>query len=351
MNQILVNRRRFLQAVVMGIAATSIPNLHKLGATGTASSEEEIEILCGTLYAMGQGWLEIHDGENYKRLQVSENTSIWKGFETSCSSLTKGDDIMVKVLKRDIALRIWANLGRAQGVITGFRKSGFVLKTIRYCSVDKEIFVETLPHTLWQGGQLYPSPTSGKAENGNIFVDVIGEVIPEGLRASLIYLVPQTDERFENFPEQEISITPSGPYCTYSYAGYASWFNCPTGAGRCGTCNTSRSDQCAWPALDTCGSCSWNCCDCSKGCKNQIYLWCGKDVKVIDLCQNKSRIVYIADCGPCQNCSDFCSRKCNDCKGYVTPVIDLTRPTFAYFYDPATRGCFSCRVEVTVLCP
>jgi hypothetical protein len=80
-------------------------------------------------------------------------------------------------------------------------------------------------------------------------------------------------------------------------------------------------------------------------------LWCGKDVKVIDLCQNKSRIVYIADCGPCQNCSGFCSRKCNDCKGYMAPVIDLTRPTFAYFYDPATRGCFSCRVEVTVLCP
>src|SRR5690606_7696304 len=58
--------------------------------------------------------------------------------------------------------------------------------------------------------------------------------------------------------------------------------------------------QAAWPAMDSCGCCSSRCCDCSVGCKDQVRIACGKDVTVVDPCSGRSRIVYIADCGPCQ---------------------------------------------------
>lgn len=245
-------------------------------------------------------------------------------------------------------------IGPVESIIKGhqvdFRKGGLILQTRRYCAVEKEIFVEIPPFIQWEG--ISPArPLEELKRAGEVNLDIIGEAIPEGVRASRIELIPVAGEYLVDTPEEESRVehAPDGPYSIYTYTGYASWFNCPTGAGRCGSCNTSRSDQCAWLALDTCGSCSWSCCDCSRGCKNQIYLWCGKDVKVIDLCQSKSRTVYIADCGP--NQISYCSRRCNDCKGRTSPVIDLTRPTFAYFYDPATRGCFSCKVEVTVLSP
>ena len=157
----------------------------------------------------------------------------------------------------------------------------------------------------------------------------------------------------------ETIVDPEAATCYKIYYGYAAWFNCPNGAGRCGTCSTSRSDQGAWPAMDTCGCCTWTCCDCSKGCKNQIYASCGKDVLVRDpWCTGRSATVYIADCGPCQQgncggCSSLCGRKCGppNCYTDYTPVIDLTKPTFARFRDPdAGWGCFPCSVKISYPC-
>lgn len=350
MSQIQMSRRHFLQSAVMGIAIASIPTL-RAWERGD-HPDEEIEIVGGTLCFVNERQLEIYDGDKYWNVQIGGDTSFWKGDETSFRSLIQGDNIMVK-LKNRVALRVWANLVRVQGVIAGFCKNGFILKIWRRCSIDKEILIETGDFTRWEGILFSESLDELKKAGTEIYLDIIGEEISEGVRASLIHLVPYMDKSPINTLNQESRVErlPEGPYCTYVYTGYASWFDCPTGAGRCGSCNISQSNQCAWPALDTCGSCSWNCCDCSRGCKDQIYLWCGKDVQVIDLCQNRSRIVYIADCGPCQNCSWLCSRRCNDCRGFTSPVVDLTKPTFAYFYDPATRGCFSCQVKVTVLCP
>ncbi len=101
--------------------------------------------------------------------------------------------------------------------------------------------------------------------------------------------------------------------------------------------------------MDRCGSCSRSCCDCSSGCRNQVYLSCNSQVMVKDLCTGTSRQITIVDCGPNQN--QYCTAGCGwpDCLRYSTPIIDLTRPTFAWFHDPA-QGCFSCEVWVTIPC-
>jgi hypothetical protein len=125
----------------------------------------------------------------------------------------------------------------------------------------------------------------------------------------------------------------------FVYTGHATWFSCATGAGRCGTCNTGSSRQLAWPALDTCGACSFTCCDCSRTCVRQVHLSCGRRrIDVRDTGNNRlAQDLVIVDCGPNQNalCSGSCGRR----------VVDLTRPTFARFRDPSV-GCFPCRARV-----
>ncbi|MEW6406415.1 MAG: hypothetical protein AB1649_31915 [Chloroflexota bacterium] len=353
-----ITRRQFLQSAAMGLMAVQFTPKTLVAQQGL----EEIRIISGTLANLGEGWLEIRQEERPMRLFINGDTTFWKGGESSPHALMKGDDLMIKALApRGLALRVWSNLTRVKGRVNRVEKNRYVLRVSDLHTPQAELMLEVSERTIYEDAMTgnLKGKSDGAISEGD-YLDAIGEQISEGLRATLVYLYHAQPATFrpETVPQvRAAQLEPFGPYCTYTYSGYASWFNCSTGAGRCETCNTSRSDQAAWPALDTCGCCSPSCCDCSKGCKDQIYLWCGKDVTVLDLCQGWSRTVYIADCGPCQkaNCAgcspETCGRQCSDCRGYVGAVIDLTRPTFAYFYDPASRGCFSCDVKATVLCP
>jgi hypothetical protein len=342
----------------MGMGAASLAPKSLVTPPGV-QGPEEVEITGGTLTALGDGWLEFQKEDQLRRLAFNGNTSFWKGGEITPYALAKGDEVMIRALvPRGLALRVWSNLSRVGGVVVRVAEKGYVLGVSDLHTSEGELMLEISERTLFGDYMTHSSigKDKGVISEGD-YLDAIGERIPEGLRTTLVYHhAERGTSRHQPVPQVEVAgqkrISPE--YTKYYYLGYAGWFNCPTGAGRCGTCSTSSSRQTAWPALDTCGCCSWNCCDCSKGCKNQVYLWCGKWMEVSDICQGKTRWVYIVDCGPCQkaNCGgcspELCSRQCSDCRGYYGAVIDLTKPTFAWFYDPAYRGCFSCLVEVTV---
>jgi hypothetical protein len=110
--------------------------------------------------------------------------------------------------------------------------------------------------------------------------------------------------------------------------------------------------------MDMCGCCTGSCCDCGKNCANSPgwYLPCGYAVTVTDACNGHYKVTFIADCGPCNNggchtCSPVtCSHTCSLCTSRATPVVDLTKPTFALFHDPAAVGCFPCDAEIVVAC-
>jgi hypothetical protein len=250
---------------------------------------------------------------------------------------------MVRFNKNFIVDYAWANLTRVQGLIQHDMDNGYRILVAGLENPGINIIVDK-QRTVFENTVSNNKEWAGTRLPEGAFIDVIGLRLEDGsILGTLIYYVePGLDlVKTEKSPKENNSIS---PLATYGYYGYASWFDCPTGAGRCGTCNTSRSDQAAWPAMDSsCSDCSYYCCNCSRGCKNQVYLSCGASVSVYDFCEDRWMTVNIADCGPHQ--IDLCSRTCADCLGYQTPVIDLTKPTFARFYNPAYRGCFSAYAE------
>jgi len=334
---------------------------------------EEIEVFAGFLRAFTDDEMEIETLTGLRKIRIPAGISVWKGSEQPLSVLERGDEVMVRLhVPSGMALRLWANLTRVRGVVTRVLPGGYELQTSGLHDIPKYLRLE-IGEEAWVADWFTERPlgASGLVLNEGDFVDVIGERTLEGIRGSRIWthstrhsdaMVSPRDSSAGITANDRVEVGPNG-LCWYIYTGYAGWFDCPTGAGRCGTCNLSRSDQAAWPAMDTCGCCNSTCCDCSRGCKNQIYLPCGKSVVVYDKCSTRGKAVYIADCGPCQraNCIpdcvpghpdvDLCSRSCADCWGGRTAIIDLTKPTFAYFYDPARRGCFSCEVRVQAQCP
>lgn len=365
-----ITRRQFLQSVVMGVTAVHLTPLMRAAQAGPEA--EEIEIIGGTLAALGDGWLEVEEEDHLRRLSTTGDTAFWKGGESTPNTLIRGDEILIRSLAPyERALHVWSNLTRVTGKVTRIEKDGYVLQVGDLHQYQAELLLVVNDRTLVGNPMTDIVPTSkdirGK-DNRLIlegdYLDVIGEGIAEGIRGTTVILYPARSiaSRPKTAPTQgpdEKMIDPVTQACTSVYEGYAPWFNCATGAGRCLTCNISNSNQCAWPALDACGCCSSSCCDCSKGCKLQEYASCGVGLTVKDLCSTKRRIAYIADCGPCQkaNCAgcspDLCSRTCGppNCTTRTTPILDLTKPTFTYFRNPdAGWGCFPCRVSITLPC-
>lgn len=257
----------------------------------------------------------------------------------------------------DPVLRVWTNLTRVQGKVIGSQGDEYILQTNNYRTSQNEIVIRTLHETrLNEGITGIPVDKRRPIEEGDS-IDAIGEFTPDGLKATLVYhhskSFSPSNVSTQQEPEEQVVTDSDTGITSIIYSGTATWFDCATGAGRCG-CNASSSTECAWPAMDSgCDCCSFDCCNCSKGCRGQVYLSCGNLVTVTDRswlnCSSATSITAtIADCGPCQqgNCGGcspvVCGRRCPDCRGHITPVVDLTKPTFTRFYDPTLRGCFSC---------
>lgn len=355
-----IGRRQFLQGAAMGIAGIAFaPNLPSVLASSDRDPDE-VDVVSGPLVASSDGWLEIARDNGQQRFLVDSRSTFWKGGETSPSRFSKGDDVMVRYhVASTIVDRAWSNLARAKGRIIGVRQGELILRACNPHSHEVDLTVFLGPATGVDSGRI----GQDRLREGN-YLDAIGESTPEGLRATLAWLT--SEEEAKNAPTQvkqgpdyveTVTLGDGILACWCDYYGHATWFTCS--GGRCGNCSSSNSNQIAWPSMDNCGCCSWNCCDCSKNCKNQEYKSCGNQVSIYDRCSAKYRGTFIADCGPCQkaNCSGCSPERCsywcgspNCLPSYNAVVADLTRSTFAYFYNPDQRGCFSVRARTQCLC-
>jgi hypothetical protein len=291
-----------------------------------------------------QGLISLEVEGELRHVAVGSSATLWRGGEQPLGALRAGDRVLVRLESGELG-RAWANLTRWRGTAIEKTDGGFVGGMNARPAVDIVTNERTRYEDAFTGDR---GTSAGVAiERG---IDVIGRDLDGAIEASLI--------RYESGPAPALKATlPVTPdiQCRLTYNGIASWFVCSGGSGRCGTCSTSRSDQTAWPAFDRCGCCNSSCCDCAKNCLAQWYLPCGYGVEVADVCTGRIKDVFIADCGPCNNqscasCPVTCSHSCGGCSTRTTPVVDLTKPTFAYFRDPASNGCFPARAVVTVNC-
>ena len=309
-----------------------------------------MQIFEGLLREASRGRIGVEVENELRQVPLASSASLWRGGEQPLSALRVGDDVLVK-LERGEVQRAWANLRRWRGRVIERTSRGFVGGRDGQPTLDIIATDGTAFENAYTGNAGALSAVVGGAG-----VDVIGRDLGGAIEASLI--------RYESGSPPSVSAAPrvapvrSEAACTLTYNGIASWFNCGTGLGRCGTCSTSRSDQTAWPAFDRCDCCSSTCCDCARDCLEQWYLSCGHAVTVYDVCTGKQKVTFIADCGPCNNTACHprcdavtCNHSCARCVTRTTPVVDLTRPTFAFFRDPATNGCFPAKAEVVITCP
>lgn len=296
----------------------------------------------GTIAGLLPGHVDLAVAGRVHRLTATRSSTFWRGGEVAMDRLRTGDALLISLAPDWTIGRGWANLARSHGTVSRPTGSGYVIEAgdlrpaghlvvgvndgTRYGSADH-----------MQSGQLHrnrPSIVPGT------HVDVIGLRTDHGIVATtLLY----SDPRLAAVHTATPSAAPKAAGDP-TFKGYATWFDCPDGAGRCGTCNTSKNNQAAWPALDAnCGFCGSTCCNCSSGCKNQTFLSCGSSF-TLGPCNRQSATIQVSDCGPTQNLG-LCGTTCNipGCSG-TGVVVDLTKPTFARFYDP-TQGCFPTTVS------
>lgn len=328
-------------------------------------NKDDIEVVEGRLVMITSIELELDVEGKIKTFFITEKTTFWRGGETNISRFKLGDTVMIRFNKNSFVERAWANLTRVQGKIQHSIENGYRIIVAGNINRGVNIVIDkqrTILACSANNNELNELAKTHLLENlqEGTFIDVIGIRLEDG---SILGTLISTDEliigqaKSEQNSDANSCIPPSqnpikddsvSPQFVYSYTGYATWYDCPdpiTGSkGRCGTCSTSRSDQAAWPSMDlSCSGCTTSCCSCSNGCKNQVTLPCDWIISFYDYCGDRWGGAYIADCGPHQ--ISLCSRTCGDCMGYASPIIDLTKPTFAKYYDPAYRGCFSTYVE------
>lgn len=356
-----IDRRTLLKSAAFGAVGTVvIPNAWRTTAAAASGIPTAFE---GVLTGLDGLTLVLKVGADVRKIAIDSRATFWRGGDVAFGEYRRGDVVLARTREGGTVDRAWANLGRVRGVIRRPLRGGYeiVMSTpAQHRHLVSALFVDG--NTVYQDFRtMAPRPAAVLTEGSG--VEAIGLVVDGGILATTLgFATPGSipAARATRSPViVERNLAGSVLSCTYQYYGYASWFDCSTGAGRCGTCDANSNAQVAWPAMDPiCNCCSSTCCDCSNGCMNQEYASCGNSVTVVDSCNNRARTFSIVSCGPCQRVTgcqactplDLCTRTCADCYGRQTAVVDLTKPSFAVWYDPAARGCFSCIVQITLPC-
>jgi hypothetical protein len=343
-----LSRRRFLQAAVLGSAGvaglTALDGLVApiAMAAPTAPTDSAIPaewVMEGRLLDVGDGTVDVLVDDMESRFTFSDSTEFWRGSEgMSPTALASGDSLLMRMSSQGPIQYAWANLTRLTGQVLS-ASAGTI-------TVDDD-----------QGGtvavstdQLPSGPDGVAAVRGATPGDLIDLIGLWDARTGLVLpTLAQTLSLAEGGSAEQLSqpldtegVPDNTGGCHYTYYGSFTWFTCPTGAGACATCSTARSDQIAWPSIGT-G------CHFSTTCAPQIVLSCGSLVNIQDVCTGLAANLYIADCGPNKN--KYCSNHCTSCGlTYTHPTVDLTKPTFARFANPALLFCFPGRAIATVEC-
>jgi hypothetical protein len=374
-----ITRRTLLQAAV-GVAAgtvlaTSRPAAAEINPNPGAT---EVEAFDGTLVSATPSSLSVNVEGTVYPVPITGASMFWRGYETGVAALVPGDDVVVRTLGGNVDFA-WANLATIRGKVVTPISGGYQVIRDDASTIDVLVNGGTMFEDAYTGDNTLPPSlppasgieavglSTGGAISASFLCYARSDVTPPPNPAEGPDEVSTTPPAWFSFdptpppvdnPESDPSSDPiQGPLYAdryVSYLGIASVFSCPTGSGACGSCRSSGSRQCAWPAMDTCGCCSSSCCDCSRGCKNQVRVRCAKKIWVNDPCASRTRWMRVVDCGPCQNalcgqCTGVCSHTSRNCN--ITrraTVIDLTKPTFSIFYNLHQRTSFPCAAAVHV---
>ena len=345
-----LDRRRFLQATLFSAAGVAVLDggIASVIPPALADTVDYVDVADGTLLAM-QGTSALLATSGTPEWYDLSGVNIWRGaYGLAPSALQVGDNLLVKTVD-GTPVGAWSNLTRAKGLVA----SGGPTPTVQDFVTTQ---IANLAEASWYGSDNEPTAPAPTISPGD-YLDVIGLTTPTGVVATRVQYISSSSLPIspDNDAVDTVIETVNGN-CIYNYTGQTTWYCCggTCGAPRCGACNPSNNNGLAWPALDSgCSGCSTSCCNCSVGCKNQVYLSCGAKVVVTDSCSGTTKTCVVATCGPAQNQPVIgCSRVCGNCsQKQRVNIIDLTKANFTRFYDPLSVGCFECKVSCVLTVP
>ncbi len=402
-----LTRRRALQAAALGVTTTLTRPQGALGhVADTSRHHGEVRAMEGTLVGLSSKRMvveHLHPGADAPvrmELDISSRSVGWRGFTTGVDKLDIGRTVLVRRRGKKLD-KAWQELTRIKGTVVDVSSRSFVLRpdglgdaaradvevVPQLTTVARNVgtLVETVGFPPVRVGALadvvgmapgYGYSRAAPPESAvepfdprtddpdTLFPSVMDFVL--GPTHSVVPPLPPEvpDDALgepslpvpEAVPDSDPPPTRRGPQdeCRYVYVGTATYFPCPCGEGRCQTCNPAYDHQLAWPAMDgSCRCCDFYCCNCSSRCKKQVRLSCGSRVSVEDYCHNRTRVMEVVSCGPSQRnaCSgagyQVCGFPCKHCgRTKRTPIVDLTTPSFALYWDPDAVMCFPAMARV-----
>ncbi len=370
-----LNRREFLQAAVGGSAGLAAGSL-LLSATpvfaesrhGSDSSPAlpewaNVDAFQGVVESIRNNSITINTGTNanplLRTVSVVPTSRIWLAGQMGTRLPQVGDVLLVRtVIPGQIELA-WVNLVSFDAqVLKATMASLDVAFSHPGVRGSQEISVDITSATEWYNSI---ARAIGRPAQPIAGAHIIGFREGSSVVATSVWYMTEADaEALLARPPQpqrpvvtRVQVSPDYSYCVMSWRGNTSTFNCPTGQGACGTCNTNNNSQGAWPYI-------LNRENCDNGCTGQCALQCGDGFLFYPCGGGTGTWLTVVDIGPCERtgpdcpCGYYqvCPYNCpGDPCGLNGPpprLMDLTAPTMVRFFSGAQ--CAACKVGIACLC-
>jgi hypothetical protein len=367
-----ISRRHLLQAAVGGSAGlvasgmfSSVPAfaVQRPGDYGPPVAPDWLNARAfqGTVEMIHGGDLTVNIGTAstpvMQAVSLTTQSRVWSAGGRGAAP-KRGDTLLVRTVLPGKAQMAWVNQVSFDADVTAMAGSHLDVAMVHPGAAGREpLGVDASDATAWYNAR---SGAAGRPSQKVVSAHITGfRVGSFAVAASTIaYLTEADAHALEVTPptpaKPKVLTVPLGPdvsYCVLSWSGNTSYFNCPTGDGACGTCNTGYDDQGAWAYV-------YGRQNCDNGCTTQCALKCG-DPFLFYPCNANGVWLTVVDIGPCERSGAGCSCSIQVCglvcsgdpcgiKGDTPRLMDLTAPTMARFWPGS--GCGSCTIGVACTC-
>jgi hypothetical protein len=292
---------------------------------GFADSAQLPRTVCGTVVDVSPHVLVIGDADYEQRFILTPDAIAWRGGLVEPATLRQGDSVVVRLHRghRDVADRIWANIGRVIGVIA--ERTGDELLIDEGATREPQLVIL---HRQAAARIQVRFPT---LEPG-FLVDIIG--CRDG--DALVGLIPATSQ-----PSYPVGQIPAAPLVSgrppQSITGSATW-------------HEPRDDApgvlgIAYPALDPETGCAEDAVTgINQGYGRMPYLAMGSVLRVRNDCTGSDCLLPVTGCAPIARLfNDRCVTCGTSPRGRIA---DLTMASFIALGGELERGCFNATLSI-----
>ena len=332
-----VARRRLLKSAVFRPQAELAPSGWGADAAGPAADDAGRQrvgfadafqlprTVSGTILDVSPHVLILGEGDREQRFALTPDAVAWRGTQLEPAALLQDDRAVVRLhpLGRNVADRIWANIGRVTGIIT--ERSGNQLLVDEGATRGTEV-IALQPRSLGRIQVRFPTLEPG------YLVDIIGV----RHRGEFIGMIPATSQ--PAYPAHRLPAPPlvSG-HVPDSIAGSATW-------------HEPRDEPpgilgVSYPALDPETGCAEDlAAGMRPGYARMPFLAIGSVLRISNDCTGRSCLIPVTGCTPIGRLfNDRCVTCGTSPRGRVA---DLTLASFIALGGELERGCFNATITI-----